>query len=104
MVIQNGIFSSREVFQEIRAYVIENGELKPYEFFKLRDSTLDHINVAFNFFSVMDRPERPIEMIQYDASLKLLKIAVVDDKGAVKSSNLLYKFDGHHFVFSGFGE
>jgi hypothetical protein len=87
------------------------------DLFKIKDSTLidkvkqiktaagltDTLNFEYNFFSVMDRKERPIKLILFDKKTNTLKIPVVinDDKfpnGHVTNKFINYRFDGTYFV------
>ncbi len=61
------------------------------------------VGFEYNFFSVVDRKERPIKLILYDKTTKTLKIPVVIEdeefqNGRVTNKFISYKFDGTYFV------
>lgn len=102
LAISNGIYSNRDVAQSISAFTIDNGKLNDsVELFKTRTEKLNSIRVEYNFFSVVDRPERPVELITYDEKRKLVYVAVVDDQGTVSKRNLLYQLKGNYFEYIG---
>ena len=51
------------------------------------------------FFSVVDRAERPVELITLEHNI--LKIALVDDKQNVTDKNLIYEWNGELFNYKG---
>ena len=55
------------------------------------------INVSFDFFSVVDRPERPVKLIKYDNTKKIIYIPVVYEDGKVTDKFIHYKFNGKFF-------
>jgi hypothetical protein len=100
--ISNGIYSNRDVAQAISAFTIDNGKLNDsVKLFKTRTEKLNSIRVEYNFFSVVDRPERPVELISYDEKRKIVYVAVVDDQGTVSKRNLLYQLKGNYFDYIG---
>jgi len=62
---------------------------------------LNTIDVNFDFFSVVDRPERPLALITYDEKEKAIRIPLVDQKERVTGKRLVYKLKGDYFVFTG---
>lgn len=84
LVISNSILSNIDAAQHIHAYKIINNYLQNMPVFKTKTSTLDKISVQFDFFSVVDRPERPVELITLED--KTLKIALVDENEQVTTS------------------
>src|SRR4030095_503947 len=71
--------------------------------FKTKRKKLNSINVEFDFFSVVDRPERPLELITYDDKQKIIYIPVVGDEGQVTKKNILYQLKDRYFEFIGIG-
>jgi len=51
----------------------------------------------FDFFSVIDKSERPVKLIYYDKDKKTLRIPVVLDKGVVTNRFITYQFTGRYF-------
>ena len=99
LVISNSILSSKYSVQHINAYKIGSENLQSAAVFKTKTNTLEHIHVEFDFFSVVDRPERPVELITFENNT--LKIALVDDKQNVTSKNLIYEWNGDVFAYKG---
>ncbi len=99
LVISNSILSSKYSVQHINAYKIDSKNLQNAAVFKTKTNTLDKISVEYDFFSVVDRPERPVELITFENNT--LKIALVDDKQNVTSKNLIYEWNGDVFVYKG---
>lgn len=102
LVITNAIYSTKDARQSIAAYTITNGKLvDTVKLFRTKTKRLNRIDVDFDFFSVVDRPERPLELITYDDKLKIIYIPVVGDKGQVTKKNILYQLKGSYFEFIG---
>lgn len=99
LAISNSILSSKYVVQYITAYQIKDGSLNETKVFKTKKQLLSTIAVEFDFSSVADRPERPVEVISLNHNL--LKIALVDKSSAVTKQNLLYEWDGSVFNYKG---
>ncbi len=99
LVISNSILSSKHSVQHINAYKIGTENLQNAAVFKTKKETLSSISVEFDFFSVVDRPERPVELITLENNI--LKISLVDDKQNVTSKNLIYEWNGDVFIYKG---
>lgn len=99
LVISNSILSSKYSVQHINAYKIGIENLQSASVFKTKTNTLDKISVEYDFFSVVDRPGRPVELITLENNT--LKIALIDDKQNVTSKNLIYEWNGDVFVYKG---
>lgn len=99
LVISNSILSSKYSVQHINAYKIGNENLQSAAVFKTKTNTLDKISVEYDFFSVVDRPERPVELITLEDNT--LKIALVDEKQNVTGKNLIYEWNGDVFLYKG---
>ena len=70
---------------------------------KTKTGLHNSLGFEFDFFSVVDRKERPIKLIQYDKKNQAITIPVVipDKKfqyGRVTNKSIIYKFDGQYFV------
>jgi len=94
------ILSNSQIFQAVKAFTIENNKLNDkFELFNSGSSRLNEINFEFNFFSVVDRKERPVKLIEYNPKTKILKIPVVLDDGKVTKRFITYKFTGRYFEY-----
>jgi len=61
------------------------------------------IDFQYDFFSVVDRPERPVRLFKFNEARKEFSFPVVieDDKtpqGRVTNKSITYRFNGTHFV------
>lgn len=102
LTVTNSIFSSKEAQQSISAYAIIGGKLvDTVNLFKAKQKTFNSIDVNFDFFSVVDRPERPLELITYDDKKQTIYIPVVNDKGQVSKKYILYRLNGTCFEYIG---
>lgn len=102
LAVTNATYSNKDARQSIATYSINNGKLvDSIKLFKTKTKRLNRIDVDFDFFSVVDRPERPLQLITYDDSQKIIYIPVVDDKGQVTNKNILYQLKGTYFEFIG---
>jgi len=102
LAVTNGTYSSKDLKQSITCYSIEGNKLMDtVKLFKTKTKKLNSIDVPFDFFSVVDRPERPLELITYDDKLNIIYIPVVDGKDQVTKKNILYQLKGQYFEFIG---
>lgn len=102
LAVTNAIFSTKDAMQAISAYTIEGDKLvDTVKLFKTKTKMLNSIDVDFDFFSVAERPERPLELITYDDKQKIIYIPVVDGIGQVTKRNILYQLQGNYFEFIG---
>jgi hypothetical protein len=98
LVITNGIYSTKDCSQEVTCYCIENGTLNNnVKLFKTSEGMTSTIGFSFDFFSVVDRQERPLKLIKYDEAKKLVYIPIVYENGKVTKRFITYKFNGQFF-------
>lgn len=102
LAISNGIYSSKNASQSISAFTIDNNKLvDTVKLFRTKTKLLNSIDVNFDFFNVVDRPERLLELITYDDKHKIIYISVVNNKGQVTAKKILYQLKGSYFEFIG---
>ena len=70
---------------------------------KTKSGLTNTLGFEYDFFSVVDRKQRPVRLISFDKKTKTLKIPVViADKefpdGRVSNKLISYRFDGKYFV------
>lgn len=100
--VTNGIYSSKDASQSIGVFTIINSALvDTVKLFHTKTKQLNYIGISYDFFSVADRPERPVKLITYDEKLKILYIPVVNDKAEVTKRNILYQLTNNYFEFIG---
>ncbi|MBO9632065.1 MAG: hypothetical protein J7578_03030 [Chitinophagaceae bacterium] len=102
LAILNGIYSSKDVSQSVQAFTIGGDQLiDTVTIFNTGSKQLNRIDVNYDFFSVVDRPERPVSLIRYDEKNKALYIPVVNDQGQVTPKHLVYELKEDGFMFRG---
>jgi hypothetical protein len=98
LAVNNGIYSNKDASQSIKVFTIENNTLNDtLKLFKTKTKLYNEINVGFDFFSVVDRPERPLRLIKYDPNKKIVSIPIVLENGKVTDRYILYQFKGEYF-------
>ena len=99
LVISNSILSSKYLVQHLTAYKIDSGKLQKVPVFKTKTATIDQISVEYDFFSVIERNERPVELIKLEKNE--LKVALVKEDLQVTNKNLTYEWNGALFTYIG---
>jgi hypothetical protein len=98
LAVGNGVYSSKDVSQFINIFAIENDSLNStVKLIKTQSELTSQIGINFDFFSVVDRPERPLKLIKYDTQKKIIYIPVLKEDGAVTDKFILYQFTGKYF-------
>lgn len=98
LAIANGIYSTKDASQSVRIFSVENGLINDTtKLIKTKTGLTNSINVPFDFFSVVDRPERPVQLIRYNPSKKIISIPVVYENGFVTKRYIRYQFTGTYF-------
>ncbi|HEY0428161.1 MAG TPA: hypothetical protein VGC76_10300 [Pyrinomonadaceae bacterium] len=104
IVCSTFIGSTKDNFQSANLYKIEGDKLDDkVKLIKTKSGLTNTLGFGYDFFSVVDRKERPIRLISFDKKTKTLKIPVVieDTKfssGRVTNKSISYRFDGQYFV------
>ena len=102
LAVYNGIYSTKETSQSVRVFSLEKGGLNDsVKLFKTKAGLVNAIDVPFDFFSVADRPERPLQLIKYSSQKQQLYIPVVIENGQVTNRFLKYRFQNGHFEYVG---
>ncbi|HEY1032841.1 MAG TPA: hypothetical protein VGD89_13785 [Flavipsychrobacter sp.] len=96
LAVYNGIYSTKDAEQGVRAFSINNGKLVDANIIRTKDMR-NSISFYFDFFSVVDRPERPLKLIKYDGKTKTLYIPIVQEDGQVTGKFITYRFNGKYF-------
>lgn len=99
LAISNSILSTKYIVQHITAYHVQNGILEEAKIFRTKKELLSSISVEFDFESVAERRERPVEVISLNKNL--LKVALVDKTLSVTKQHLIYEWDGSVFNYKG---
>lgn len=102
LAVENSIFSTKDARQSIAVYRVDKSRLITTDaLFRTKRESFARIDVDFDFSSVVDRPERPLQLITYDAKQKIVAIPVVNDEGKVSNRRILYQLTADHFQFIG---
>lgn len=102
LAVSNGMFSTKDVRQSLRIFTIENNMLiDSVRLIKTKKGLVNSIDVDFDFFSAVERPERPLRLIRYDNNKKIIYIPIVYANGKVTNRFILYKFTGEYFEYIG---
>lgn len=92
------IASSKDGYQGIKAFgIVNNNLLDSVKLIRTSSGIVNSIGFAFDFFSVADRPERPLKLISYDADKKAIHLPVVLEDGTVTNTSIVYRFTGRYF-------
>lgn len=96
--IANSIYSTKDVSQSIQAFELTNtGVNDSIQLMKTPDGLKNSLDLAYDFFSVVDRPERPVAVIGYDENKKIISISMTNEKGEIVPGNTFYRFNGTYF-------
>jgi hypothetical protein len=104
LVCKTAIGSTQDRYAGVGLFRIDGNKLNDkVKLFKTKSGLTNSIGFGYNFFSVVDRKERPVELILYDTKTKVLKIPVVIENekfqnGEVTDKFINYKFNGTYFV------
>ncbi|MBZ0204549.1 MAG: hypothetical protein K8I03_16165 [Ignavibacteria bacterium] len=91
--VYNADYSNRDKAQGIKFFTIENYELNTdVKLAKTKDSTSNDLGISYDFFSVVDRDERPFKLVTYDTDNRTISMPIVDENGKVTDKFTLYKF------------
>lgn len=104
IVCSTFIGSTKLRFQSADLYKIDGDTLdKEVKLIKTKSGLTNTLNFEYDFFSVVDRKERPVKLVSFDKKTKTLKIPVVieDEEfpdGRVTNRFISYQFNGAYFV------
>ena len=98
LTISGGSESTKDAYQIVKSYSISDSTINDsIPLIKTESGLQNSILIEYDFFSVVDRPERPIKLIKYDADKKIIYIPVVLENGKVTDRFILYQFTGQYF-------
>lgn len=99
------IIATSDFYEEVCLFRITGAKLdNQLRLFKTKAGMQNRIGYEYDFFSVVDRKERPIRLARFDERTKTIRIPVViadkatDGPGRVTNRFIDYKFDGTYFV------
>lgn len=98
LALSHGIYSTKDVAQFITAYVIKEGRLEVAHIVDVEAGEYEGISINFNFFDVVDRPERPVRLIKYDKDRQWLFVPINNgDEVVAYNQFYVYRFTGEYF-------
>jgi hypothetical protein len=97
LAVSHGIFSTADAGQSIEAFSIVQNQLQPVELFNTKGKMSTSISFEFDFFSVVEHPERPLKLIKYDEKKNVISIPVIAENAAVTELFTRYRFNGKYF-------
>lgn len=99
LAITNGIYSSKDIGQSIKAFELtDKGVNDSIALFQTEEGMNNSLDAYYDFFSVIDRPERPVSIIRYDVKKKQITLECVsDEEKIIPNCYTIYQFNGTHF-------
>jgi len=100
----HSVFSNSYNGQSINLFRINRSTLtEDAKLIKTRSGMTNSISFAYDFFSVVDRKERPIVLFHYDRKSRTIRFPVVIEnkkfrQGEVTKRWIKYRFNGKYFV------
>lgn len=98
------IFSTSAIRQELSLYGVEGPKLvADIKLIKTRTGLHNSVGFDYDFFSVVNRPERPVTLFYFDQSTRSFRFPVVlidkqfPNGGRVTNKFITYKFNGKYF-------
>lgn len=104
MLISTSRASSSYNGETLRTVTIDGGVINmKANLIRTSEGVTNSVGFAYDFFSVVDRPERPIKLFKFNESRKEFSFPVVveDEKtpqGRVTNKMITYRFNGKNFV------
>ena len=99
------VFSTSAIRQELSVYGIDGRKLNSnLKLINTRSGPHNSVGFDYDFFSVVNRPERPVTLFHFDDAMRSFRFPVVlDDKkfvngGRVTDKFITYRFNGKYFV------
>ena len=97
LAISNNTYSNKDCKQRIEISYIEDGNLIDVKIIKAKTGMRNSLSFNYDFFSVVDKPERPLKLITYDNLTQTIIIPIVLADGKVTNKFIHYKFTGEYF-------
>jgi hypothetical protein len=94
LVISNSIYSNKECSQSISSFQIQNNLLiDSLKIFKSENEISNRIDINYDFLSVVNRPERPVELIKFDEKMNTVLVNELNDIGEVLDKIRIYRLE-----------
>lgn len=91
-------YSTKDLYQGVKIFAIDKDGLNDnVKLIRTPTGVKNEMGFSYDFFSVMDRPERPVKLIYYDEDDKKIHLPVVLENGKVTKNFTVYQFTGEYF-------
>jgi hypothetical protein len=98
LVINSAMYSTKDTYESVQSFCIGDKSLNDsVRIFKTQTGLNNSIGFSFDFFSVVDRPERPLGLIRFDPARKQVRIPLVFENGTVTHRSIVYTWTGKYF-------
>lgn len=98
LAITNSIYSTKDAAQGIKAFELtDKGINDSIPLMKTPEGLKNSLDLAFDFFSVLDNSERPAAVIIYDTKKKTISVSETNEKQAITAGRTIYLFNGNYF-------
>ncbi|MFN6074504.1 MAG: hypothetical protein ACK46Y_02985 [Fluviicola sp.] len=95
----NSILSSKDCYQAFQTVDLDNSKINfDHKKIKTKSGLTSKVGFSYDFYSVIDREERPVKLIEYDNQLRIIRFPIVNSKGFVTSKKISYQYDGKYFL------
>lgn len=104
LLVSTSRASSSYIGEVLRAVTIDGGVLNmKANLIRTGEGLTNNIGFAYDFFSVVDRPERPVKLFKFNEKRKEFSFPVVIEdeetpQGRVTNKMITYRFNGKTFV------
>lgn len=98
LAIGGGSLSTKYAYQFMGVYTIDHDTLRDdVRLIETPEGLNSRILIEYDFFSVVDRPERPVRLIKYDSEAKTIDIPIVSEQDKISNRFIRYIFNGNYF-------
>jgi hypothetical protein len=96
---EHRILSNSDCYQAVHTFDFEKDQFDDnFKKIKTKSGLTNTLGFSYNFFSVVDRKERPVKLISFNNKLNTITIPVVTSEGQVTAKQIVYQYDGDYFV------
>jgi hypothetical protein len=96
---EHRILSNSDCYQAVHTFDFEKDQFDDnFKKIKTKSGLTNTLGFSYNFFSVVDRKERPVMLISFNNKLNTITIPVVTSEGQVNAKQIVYQYDGDYFV------
>jgi hypothetical protein len=98
LALYDRTYSMKDANQGVKVFCINGNVLNDsVKLIKTQSGIKNKLGFDYDFFSVVDRKERPIKLITYNPKLMTLRIPIVVGDGKVLNRFIIYRFTGKYF-------